>query len=112
MKWLVWTNVSLGEAVLRFLRNTSDEYPKEQQNAAAGRAAREEIDKLIGMVDAELAEGPYMLGKSISLVDFHLGSFMQWLGFSGIDLTPFPKVAAWVERCSAREANQKLMAAA
>ena len=39
LKWLVWTNVSLGEAVLRFLRNTSDEYPKEQQNAAAGRAA-------------------------------------------------------------------------
>ncbi len=112
MAWLVWANVTLGDAVLRFLRNTSEDYPKEQQNAAAGRAAREEIDRLLAMVDAELAEGPYMLGASASLVDFHLVSFMQWLGFCGIDLSKFRKLAAWVERCSAREANQKLMAAA
>lgn len=111
MKWIVWANVSLGEAVTRHMRHTSDLYPKEQQNAAAGRAAREDIDTLLGMLEAELS-GPYLLGDSISLVDFHLGSFMQWLGFCGIDFGPFPKIAAWSERCSDREANRKLMAAA
>jgi glutathione S-transferase len=112
MKWLVWANVSLGEAVSRWRRNTSDDVEAELRNAAVGKQARAEIDTLLGMLDRELGDGPYILGDAISVVDFHLGSFMLWLQFIGIDLKPFPKVATWAERCGKRPANQKLMAAA
>ena len=111
MTWLVWTNVTFSQALIRWQRNVSDEVPSELQNAAAGRAARAELDELLGMLEAELTDQPYLLGESISLVDFHLGACMQWAQFCGVDLAPFPKVAAWIKRCSEREANQKLMAA-
>jgi len=111
MKWLVWANVTLGEAVRRWRLHTSDDFPKEQQNAAAGQVARADIDQLLGMLETELEGQDYLLGEKISLVDFHLGSFMQWLQFCQIDLSPFPKLSAWAKRCAAREANQKLMAA-
>jgi glutathione S-transferase len=111
-KWLVWTNVTLGEAVSRWLRHTNDRYPAEQQNEAAGKAARADIDTLLGMLDDQLEGQDYLLGESVSLADFHLGSLMHWIGFCGVDLAPFPHVKAWVERCSKRPANQKLMAAA
>src|SRR5947209_774811 len=35
MKWIAWSNVTFGEAISRWLRNTSDWFPKEQQNAKA-----------------------------------------------------------------------------
>lgn len=108
VKWLVWTNVSLGEAVSRWQRNTSEFFPAEQRNAAAGAEARKEVDQLIGILEKELADKPYVLGKEVSLVDIHLASFFAWMGFCGVDLTPFPKVKAWNERCAARPANQKL----
>lgn len=111
LKWLVWANVSLTEAVSRWLRNTDARFPKAQQNAAAGEQARTDLDTLIAMWEAALGDNPYILGKDVSLVDFHLASCFQWLGFCGVDLKPFPKVSAWLDKCSAREANVKLMAA-
>jgi glutathione S-transferase len=108
LKWLVWTNVSLGEAVTRWQRLTSDRVPAELRNALAGEEARKDVDKAIAIVEKELADKPYVLGKDVSLVDIHLASFFAWMGFCGVDLTPFPKTKAWFERCSARPALAKL----
>lgn len=109
LKWLVWANVTLGEAMGRWLANTLG--PEALRNAAAGVQARKDIDRLVAMLDEELGDKPYVLGESASLVDFHLVSILGWMGSCGIDLTPFSKVAPWVGRCAARPANQKLMAA-
>lgn len=109
LKWLVWSNVSLGEAVSRWQRNTSDRFPKALQNAAAGEKARQDLDHLIGLFDAELGDQSYVLGDAVSLVDFHMASLFQWIAFCGVDVAPFPKVAAWLKRCSARPVNARLM---
>lgn len=111
LKWLVWANVSLGEAVGRWQRNAGDYSPADQRNAAAGAAARKDLDQLIGIFEQELGGKSHVLGKQISLVDFHLASFFQWMGFLGVDLTSYPKTKAWFERCTARPALAKLRGA-
>jgi glutathione S-transferase len=109
LKWLVWANVSLGEAVSRWQRHTSDRVAAELRHAPAGEEARKDVDQMIGIFEKELGTKSYVLGESASLVDFHLASFFQWVGFCGVDLAPFPKTRAWLARCSARPANLKLM---
>lgn len=109
LKWLVWANVTLGEAVSRWQRHTNPRIPEELRHAPAGAEARKDVDKLLHIFEQQLADRPYVLGDAASLVDFHLASFMQWLGFCGIDLAVFPKIKAWADRCSARPANLKLM---
>lgn len=109
LKWLVWTNVSLGAAISRWLQNTQG--PEALRNTAAGARAREDIDRLLAMVEENLGGRTYMLGENVSLVDFHLGALIEWISHCGVDLAPFPRLAAWSERCSARPANQRLMAA-
>ncbi len=111
LKWLVWTNVSFGEAVGRWQRHTSEAIDAKLQSAAAGAEARQDVDKLIGLLETALEGRTYLLGDGATVVDFHLGSFMQWATICGVDLAPFPRVAAWLERCSQRPANLKLMAA-
>ncbi len=109
--WLVWANVTLGEAVGRWLRHTGDTVDAALQNARAGEEARGELDQLVALLEEQLG-ADYLLGSGPSLVDFHLVSFCRWMGYCGIDVAAFPKVRAWIERCSARPANQKLMTAA
>lgn len=109
LKWLVWANVTIGAAASRWLNNTLGEEAK--RNAAVAEQSRADIDRMIAMLDAELGDKPYMLGETISLVDFHLVSTLGWMASCGIDLDPFPNVAAWVGRGCARTAYQKLMAA-
>lgn len=108
LKWIVWANTSLAEAVSRWQQNTSDRFPEALRNPAAGAQARKDVEGLIGLFDKELGDKSYILGDDISLVDFHMASFFQWMGFCGVDLAPFPKTAAWAARCAARPANAKL----
>ncbi|HEY2035819.1 MAG TPA: glutathione S-transferase N-terminal domain-containing protein [Steroidobacteraceae bacterium] len=43
MKWVVWANVTLGDAFGRWVRNTSDWVPAEQHNAKAAAAAESDV---------------------------------------------------------------------
>lgn len=110
LKWLVWTNVSLGDAVLRWQHHTSEQTDAKLQNTAAGVEARKDVDKVLAMLEVALDGRSYLLGDGVTLVDFHLVSFLQWAAFCGVKLAPFPRVSAWVERCSERPASLALMA--
>lgn len=44
------------------------------------------VDGQLRLFDEQLGDKPYVLGEAVSLVDFHLASFMQWIGFCGLDI--------------------------
>ena len=96
---------------MRWQRNTKDWVPIAQRNAAAGEQARKELDDLIGIFERELGNKAHVLGDAISLVDFHLASMFQWIGYCGVDLKAFPKTSAWMQCCEARPSHAKAAAA-
>jgi glutathione S-transferase len=102
MKWIVWTNVTLGDAVAR---NTPNLSPEEQKNAKAG------IARCLRILNESL-EGKQFLVGEYTVADTHLNSFCDWLRHMQIDFTPFANVNGWSDRCRARPAYQKLMAGA
>lgn len=110
LKWLVWTNVSLRDTVLRWQHHTSEQTDAKLQNTTANVEAHKDIDKVLAMLEVALDGRSYLLGDGVTLVDFHLVSFLQWAAFCGVKLAPFPRVSAWVERCSERPASLALMA--
>jgi glutathione S-transferase len=110
MKWVVWSNVSLGDAVGRWMRNTMDWIPAEQRNAKAGEAGQKDMRDLLGILDASLEGRDYLTGSQFTLADAHVNSFLDWLRYSKVDFTPFARLEAWSKRCSARPGYQKVMA--
>lgn len=112
MTWIVWSNVTLGDAVGRFTRNTTSWYPDNQKNAKAGEAGLKDIGNCLRILDQHLAGKPYLLGADYTLADAHLNSFADWLRHVKLDFTPYPNVIAWGTRCSSRPAYKKLMSGA
>src|SRR5689334_11258645 len=110
MKWVTWTNVTLGDAVMRFTRNTMDWVPAEQHNAKAAEVAKKDIANCLRILDESL-EGKQFLVGDYSLADCHLNSFVDWLRHMKIDFTPYARLNAWGQRCCARPAYTKVMAA-
>ncbi len=108
-KWLVWTNVSLGSALLRFQHNTSERIPKEQHNAKAAEVARADIEKLLGILDGALQGKTFLVGDSFSLVDVHASAFVGYLGTCGFDLTKWSALGAWLGTCTSRPAHGRIM---
>jgi glutathione S-transferase len=109
MKWVVWTNVTVGEAMFRRGR-AGDWVPAEQKNEKAYAEATADIGKQLEILDAALAGKQFLLGNDYSLADAHVSSITDWMRHSKIDFSKVANVTAWIERCHARPAVKKLMA--
>lgn len=108
MKWIAWTNVTLGEAVYR--RGHSGEWAEPGLgNPKAVEKANADIAQLLGILDHALAGRQYLLGADFTLADAHLNSFCDWLRHSKIDFSTFANVNAWSARCAQRPAYQRVM---
>jgi glutathione S-transferase len=111
MKWVVWSNVSLANANMRWLNNTSTEAPAEQRNAKAGEVALADLHKLLGILNQAL-EGRQFLGDAYSLADTHVHSVTDWIRFLKVDFSAYAHINAWAERCRARPAYGSVMSSA
>jgi glutathione S-transferase len=108
MKWITWANVTLGEAVGRWARNTTDWAPADQRNEKAGAAAKKDMEDCLKILDQALAGKQFLLG-AYTLADTHLNSLTDWLRHMKVDFAPHPNVRGWSERCAARPAYAKVM---
>ena len=108
MKWITWTNVTVVEAVSRWLRNTSDWTPAEQHNAKAAEVAKADIQNCMRILDETLAGKQFLLG-GYTLADAHLNSLTDWLR-SMTDLSPYANINGWSSRCAARPAYARATA--
>ncbi len=103
-QWLVWCNVSLGEALSRFAHNTSERFPSDQKNEKAGAAAKEEVQRLLSILDSALNGKTALIGGKFSIVDAHLASWAGYVGMLGVDISKYAAIGAWLKAVSARPA--------
>ena len=103
MKWIVWANVTAGDAVFRWARNTLEWTPPEQRNAKAGEAALKDVHSCLRILDEALAGKEFLLG-GFTLTDAHLYSFTSWLRHMKVDFSEYRNLNAWNGRCAARPA--------
>jgi glutathione S-transferase len=108
MKWVIWCNVTLGDAFGRLVRNTSDWVPAEQHNAKAAAAAESDMRNCLRILDQALSGRDYLLA-GYTLADTHVNSFVDWLRYMKVDFSDFGHVNAWSQRCTARPAYGRVM---
>jgi glutathione S-transferase len=108
MKWVVWSNVTLGDAFGRYVRNTSDWFPAEQHNAKAAAAAEADTRGCLQILDRALTDRQYLLG-GYTLADAHVNSLVDWLRFMKLDFAEYQHLNAWSKRCAARPAYARVM---
>ena len=112
MAWITWANVTLGEAVGRLMRHTSEWYPKDQQNAKAGEGAKADLEHRLGILDGALNGKSFLVGD-YSLVDTHVNSLVDWIRMThAADMSRYPNLNDWSKRCASRPAYAKVMTAA
>lgn len=109
MKWIVWANVTLGEATWRWARNTSDWTPAAERNPQAGETAKKDMHECLAILDRNLQGRSFIVGD-YTLADTHLNSMTDWLRYMKVDFSAFKNLEAWSKRCADRPAYKKVMA--
>lgn len=79
--------------------------PKDRWNTAAMSTAKAEIDKHLGVLEAELKDKTYLVSEKFTLADLCYLPFVEFLPL--MEVEPPPAVAAWVERLLSRPSAQE-----
>jgi glutathione S-transferase len=107
LKWMVWATASLLEAIQRYVANSAEHVPAEQRNARAAEVAREDLERMLAILDRALADRPYLVGGRFTLADLAVCGFVPYLQFVGYDISHHPHIQPWVERCFSRPAARR-----
>lgn len=104
-QWSLWAANEIEPRIVSIAKGFSKKSP--DQSAVA--SALEQLSAALRILDDSLHE-QYLLGDNFTVGDLNLASTLREPGENGIsgiaaiDLAPFPNVALWLDRCSARPA--------
>lgn len=105
LTWLVWGQVNVTSALYRYMKNTSEWFPKEQQDAKQAEAALNEMRGLLRILDGRLDGRPYLTGERCTLADLDLASVLGWgLSMTKIDTSELKNLNGWLGRIMERPA--------
>jgi glutathione S-transferase len=120
MKWIAWSNVTFAEPASRLFAslppemqgdietNAQEKVAPEMKSAVAMEKAKADLADCLRILNDGLEGRSFLIGD-YSLADTHLQGIVGWIGSMDIDLTSFPNVTGWLERCYERPAIAKLM---
>jgi len=108
--WTVWSSTELGAFMLQYMYHGMDSpvsYAPRDRSAACAAYNRSQLDRCLGALESRLSDRDYMLGTTFSLVDLAAASTLAFGAMCGLALDGWPRVDAWVRRCTSRPARQQ-----
>ena len=76
------------------------------------RKEREEyLRKRYGLIEKQLAKGPYLFGEQFTVADAYLFTVTNWANFLKLDFSEFPNLLAFQKRVAERPAVQAALRA-
>jgi glutathione S-transferase len=97
LAWVVWSAATLAPLMYRAVSGDDN--------------AKQEINKLVPLVEAQLGKQAFMIGSAFSYVDLALASAIGFLRMRGHDLSAYPRITKWLDACQSRPAFKTAMAA-
>lgn len=104
VSWSTWAYVTFGSPLQRYFWVSSERVSPEMRHAGQAEAAKGELDHLLGLLDAELAKSPYLLGQDYSLADLVVASVVGYGAMSGVSVERHESLRTWLSRCQSRPA--------
>lgn len=102
-EWLSFTSSELHKAFSPYFRGSPLEQSEKEQ-------VDRKLARRIGDVERGLADGrDFILGNHFTVADAYLFVVLNWSGFIGFSLEPWPHVAAYVARMAVRPAIREAM---
>jgi len=106
--WFHFANGNLQPAVGRLMMIGRAQLPA---GHPVQGAVRERLDKVLALLETRLAEAPYLAGREFTAADvMSVFSLTTMRLFQPIDLAPYPRIRAYLQRIGERPAYRRAMA--
>lgn len=83
--------------------------PENLRDATAAQKHLDQLPRPFGVLEEILGKQAYLCGDTFTLADLQVACVASSLHMVNFDFSPFPKVAAWLDVCTSRPANQEVV---
>src|SRR6185437_4508831 len=98
--WSFWAISELEDPTVTLIQQS---FGMPIESARVDRA-KDLLKQPLGVLDAALAASPFLLGSRFTVADLNVASVVAGLALAKYDLSPWPKLTAWLSGCTARRA--------
>lgn len=102
-QWSFWVVAEVEASLLQTLKHRRV-LPREQRDDALAAAEESTLAGPFGVLDGALRGRDHLLGGGFTVADLNVASVLAWATLARVDLGRWPRLAAWLERCTARPA--------
>ena len=102
-QWSFWGMTEVERPVLTALFHRAL-LPEDKRDAALADQSERELGRPLMVLDAAVANQPYLLGEHFTVADLNVASILSWARPARVDLGHVPKMADWFKRCAERPA--------
>ncbi|NOZ42644.1 MAG: glutathione S-transferase family protein [Alphaproteobacteria bacterium] len=104
MQWCIFGAVNVDKPAVDYILH-KNALPEEMREVAILNAAEQTLIPLLQVVEGQLADGEYLVDNRFTLADLTLAAILDYPRKSGYDLSPYPAIGAWLDRCLNRPAR-------
>ena len=79
--------------------------PEDKRDLAKADQAEAASQQALGVLEAALQDSDYLLGDTFTIADLNVASATEPGIMANVDFSAYPKVSAWVARCTSRPAH-------
>ncbi|MEN6584436.1 MAG: glutathione transferase GstA [Sulfuricella sp.] len=105
LEWLNFTTSELHKSFGMLFR------PQVSASEEVKTLLKELLERRIAVASRRLGDKPYLMGDEFTVADAYFFTVLRWHKYVGIDISPWPKLAAYLERVAARPAVQAALKA-
>jgi glutathione S-transferase len=102
-QWSFWVAKEVEDLLITILVNRMM-LPEPERNAAVADAAERRLQKPLDVLEGALAERDYLVGNRFTVADLNIAIVLSVVNRLSLDISRFPKVRAWLDRCLGRPA--------
>jgi len=103
LQWTSWVAAEL-ERPLTLIYQHRVLFPAERRRPEIADAAEPELQRPFDALERALALRPFLLGTGFTLADLNVAVVVVMTRFLQMDLSRWPRVRDWLDRCTARPA--------
>jgi glutathione S-transferase len=103
VKWSFWVMTEIEPGLLdAFVHRVM--MPPDKRDAAVAAAGAAKLGRPLAVLDAELAQRPWLVGDRFTVADLNVASVLAIAPVAQVDLAPYPNVQRWLAACNDRPA--------
>ncbi len=108
LSWTTWSYVSFGMLinVLNFAQ--SPMVDSSLHHPPLAEDAQRRVGESLDVLEAQLANRPYLLGNDYSLADLIVACVITYSTYCGVSVDGHPRIGAWLQRFQARNSYRKV----